>query len=234
VAGGLDHGYRARFLALARRRGASDAQAEADRLLTEARAAAPHGAAHAGALAELFWREAASLPATTTTSAGADAAGADAERSPRFLCDPSLAGLARWLRAAGFEADVGSGVPGHRLPDEALRLGRVLLTTDADALDRRIVAQGALAVVWVPSALTMCEQLRMVAFDLGLAAREPRCMRCGGTLAAAAKEAVRPRIPPRTALWRDDYFLCLSCGGLFWQGTHWERIARALEEAVGR
>jgi uncharacterized protein with PIN domain len=233
VEGRLEHGYRARFRALARRRGAADPAATAERLIGEARARAPHGEAHARALQAIFWREAADAP-RPGPAAGARAPVEEGGPPPRFLCDPSLAGLARWLRAAGFEASVGAGVAAHRLPDEARRLGLVLLTTDAEALDRRIVATGELVAVWVPSSLAMREQLRMVAFDLGLTRREPRCMRCGGALAPAEKEAVRPRIPPRTALWKDDYFLCVACGGLFWQGTHWERIRETLAEAVGR
>jgi hypothetical protein len=225
VEGRLEHGFRARFRALARLSGRPDPQAEADRLIEEARASAPHGPARARALVALWWRQA---------SAAASAARFDPERPPRFLCDPSLGGLARWLRAAGFEAEVAAGVAGHRLPDEALRLGRVLLTTEAEALDRRIVVDGSLRVVWLPSTLTTSEQLRMVALDLGLVPREPRCMRCGGALVPVAKDAVRSRIPPRTALWKDEYFVCASCDGLFWQGTHWERITRTLAEALAR
>ena len=58
-------------------------------------------------------------------------------------------------------------------------------------------------------------------------------MACGGILVAAHKEAVRPRIPPRTALWKDDYFLCADCDRLFWPGTHWSRISSALQAAAG-
>jgi len=155
-----------------------------------------------------------------------------AEDPPGFLCDPSLGGLARWLRAAGYEAALAPDVPGHRLPDEARRRGLVLLTTDAETLERRMVVDGSLIVVWVPSALTLHEQLGMVVRDLGLVRREPRCMACGGALVATSKEAVYPRIPPRTARWKDEYFLCATCDRLFWQGTHWERIAKALEAAV--
>lgn len=151
---------------------------------------------------------------------------------PRFLCDPSLTGLARWLRAAGYEAVVDASVPGFRLPDEALRRGLVLLTTEAEVLERRIVVNGELIVAWVPSALTMREQLTLVMGDLGLGLREPRCMACGGALVARDKEAVRARIPPRTALWKDEYFVCAGCDKLFWQGTHWERIAPALAAAA--
>ena len=154
------------------------------------------------------------------------------EEPPRFLCDPSLGGLARWLRAAGYDALVDPGVAGHRLPDEALRRGRVLLTTETEVFERRIVANGLLVLVWVPSALTMREQLRMVMCDLGLGLRDARCMSCGGFLVATPKEEIFARIPPRTAKWLDEYFVCSSCDRLFWQGTHWERIARTLAEAA--
>jgi uncharacterized protein with PIN domain len=154
---------------------------------------------------------------------------------PVFLCDPSLEGLARWLRAAGYAAELPvGGVPLHRLPDEALRRGLFLLTTEAETLERRIVADGSLRVLWLPSSLATDEKLGLVLRDLGLALREPRCMACGGELVARPKEDVRPRIPPRTARWKDEYFVCSSCDRLFWQGTHWERIARALSAAGAR
>ena len=154
------------------------------------------------------------------------------ENAPRFLCDPSLAGLARWLRAAGYEAAVDEAIPGHRLPDEARARGMVLLTTEAEVLARRLVVKGTLPVVWVPSVLTMREQLRLVVRDLDLDLRDARCMTCGGALVPTAKDEVRERIPPRTARWLDEYFVCAGCDGLFWRGTHWERIARELEQAV--
>ena len=156
----------------------------------------------------------------------------DAAHPPRFLCDPSTAGLGRWLRAAGYEAAADASIPGHRLPEEALARGLALLTTEAEVLERRIVANGSLAVAWVPSALTMREQLALVMGDLALGLREPRCMVCGGALVAREKEAVRARIPPRTALWKDEYYVCSGCDRLFWQGTHWERIAPALAAAA--
>ncbi len=158
--------------------------------------------------------------------------GVASDAPPGFLCDPSLGGLARWLHAAGYEARQLPEVAPHRLPEEALRLGLVLLTSDAETLERRIVADGSLAVVWLPSALTTREKLRLVLRDLRLPLREPRCMACGGELLARPKDEVRPRIPPRTARWKDEYFVCGSCDRLYWQGTHWERIVPALRRAA--
>jgi uncharacterized protein with PIN domain len=72
----------------------------------------------------------------------------------------------------------------------------------------------------------------MVLRDLGLDLREPRCMACGGALVPTPKDVVAPRIPPRTARWKDEYFVCAGCDRLFWQGTHWERIERTLRAAA--
>ena len=152
---------------------------------------------------------------------------------PRFLCDSSLGGLARWLRAAGYEARQGTAGEGDRLLEEAAREGFVLLTSDSRLLDRRLLREGEVLALWIPSAFSKREQLSMLMRDLGLQPRAARCMACGGELRPTAKEAVRARIPPRTALWRDEYFLCAGCDRLFWRGTHWERISGALRVAAG-
>src|SRR6185295_19857459 len=46
--------------------------------------------------------------------------------APRFLCDPSLGGLARWLRAAGYEADA-LRASENDAAGEARRRGAVLV-----------------------------------------------------------------------------------------------------------
>jgi len=152
-------------------------------------------------------------------------------RPPRFLGDHSLVGLLRWLRAAGYEARESETVAG--LAAAEADPGVVLLTTDAGVLDRRVVREERTLVLWLPSALGLTPQLAMVLRDLGLRPREARCMACGGALVPARKEDVRPRIPPRTALWKDEYFLCAGCDRLFWAGTHWSRISTALVAAAG-
>jgi hypothetical protein len=57
-------------------------------------------------------------------------------------------------------------------------------------------------------------------------------MSCGGELRAVAKDEVADRIPPRTARWKDEYFVCSICDRLFWEGTHWQRISRVVALAA--
>lgn len=151
---------------------------------------------------------------------------------PRFLCDASLGGLARWLRAAGYEASWRADASAEDLARRAQREGLTLLTTDTAVLRLKGVRDGAIDVRWVPPTGGRVEQLGLVLRDLELGRREPRCMSCGGALTSVAKDAVLERIPPRTRRWKDDYFVCAGCGTLFWPGTHWERIARRLAEGA--
>ena len=216
--GRIEAGFRHRFAAFLGR-GETE---EIERLMAEGRARAARGE---GDLAHALLRLQETLRPRATTAGG--------ESAPRFLCDASLGGLARWLRAAGYEAELAPGVAPKRLPDEAVRRGAVLLTTDGEALDRRIAADGSLRVVWLPTSLRVEEKLALVLRDLGLALRGPRCMACGGALEERAKESVLGRIPPRTARWKDEYFVCAACDRLYWRGTHWERIAAALRGAAG-
>lgn len=147
--------------------------------------------------------------------------------TPRFLCDASLGGLARWLRASGYEAEIATLSP-LALCERARASGQVLLTSDSQGLDQSAAAHPDLTALWIPVGLDPREQLRMALRDLGLALREARCMACGGALVPVAKGDVAARIPPRTARWLDDYWLCASCDHLYWRGTHWDRIAQAL------
>ncbi len=146
----------------------------------------------------------------------------------RFFCDAGLGGLARWLRAAGYEAFWEEGISDDRLLAEARRTGTTILTTDSMLMERRLLRDRILPALWVPPTLGMLEQLKLVFHEYGLTVRQHRCMSCGGELQRVDKEEMRERIPPRTYRWLNEFFMCSRCGKLFWHGSHWERIANAL------
>ncbi len=150
---------------------------------------------------------------------------------PRFICDAGLGGLARWLRAAGYESHWVQDITDEALIREATRLQAVLLTTDSMLMQRRVLRDRLIPSVWVSPSLNMQEQLRHILAELRLAIREPRCMSCGGELRRVSREKVAERIPPKTLRWLDVYFECQECGKLFWHGSHWEKIRHRLEES---
>ncbi len=154
-------------------------------------------------------------------------------RSPappdRFLCDAGLGGLARWLRAAGYEALWFPDIDDADLLRRAQRFNATVLTTDSLMMERGVLRDGIIRALWLPPTLKKREQLAVVLREFSLEVREPRCMSCGGELRPTDKESLRERIPPKTWRWRDDYFVCANCGRLFWRGTHWQRIEEALK-----
>ena len=150
--------------------------------------------------------------------------------SIRFVCDSGLGGLARWLRAAGYDAAWQPHIEDDHLLRGARRLQATLLTTDAMLMERRLLRDRIIPVFWLSPTLSIPDQLTLVFREFGLVIREPRCMSCGGELRAVPKEDMRDRIPPRTYRWLDEFFVCRRCDKLFWHGTHWHRIMTQLAQ----
>jgi uncharacterized protein with PIN domain len=152
----------------------------------------------------------------------------------RFACDAMLGGLARWLRAAGYDASWSATVGDWELIRLALREGRTLLTCDTGIFRIGIVRDGEVLALLIPHGLSKQAQLAFVLHRLNLPLREPRCMACGGHLTEISREQLGGRVPPRTLAWLERFYQCSRCGQLFWQGTHWQHIAKQLETARTR
>ena len=151
---------------------------------------------------------------------------------PQFACDAMLGGLARWLRAAGFDASWQAGIADWDLIRQARQEGRVLLSCDTGIFRIGLIRDGEIPALLIPqSLLSKQEQLAFVLHRLNLEPRPPRCMACGGALIEVPKETVQERAPPRSFAEVDHFFECMRCNQLFWEGTHWQQIAAVLEEA---
>jgi uncharacterized protein with PIN domain len=150
----------------------------------------------------------------------------------RFACDAMLGGLARWLRAAGYDACWQPGIDDRDLIHLAWAEGRTLLSADTRVFEFAVIRDGVQPALFVPVRLRPREQLAYVLERPHLPLREPRCMACGGELVAVPKEQVATRVPPRTFAWLERFWECNRCRRVFWHGTHWQRIAEALRRAA--
>ncbi|MFO0984587.1 MAG: Mut7-C RNAse domain-containing protein [Planctomycetota bacterium] len=146
----------------------------------------------------------------------------------RFACDAMLKGLARWLRAHGYDTFWQYGIDDGEIVRLALAERRILLTGDSGMMRRKLVRDAVVAALFIRHDLPVRAQLRLVVHRYQLAARPPRCMACGGELRAVDKASVRDEAPPRTYRWLDEFFRCARCGKLYWRGTHWRRIATSV------
>ena len=115
-----------------------------------------------------------------------------------FVCDAGLGGLARWLRAAGYDAAWQPELDDAEVIREAQRRGATLLTTDTLMMERGVLRDGIVPAIWLPPTVETEDQLALVFGEMGLGLRASRCMKCGGELRPVGKEEVAARIPPKT------------------------------------
>jgi uncharacterized protein len=216
----IQRGYEDRFRALLRRARARRLEQGVQWLVAKAqRLSASDGISAAGALARVYECLATGKPFQQVASQ---------PTSVLFLCDAGLGGLARWLRAAGYEAAWQPDIADDELLRQARQIPATVLTTDGMLMERRLLRDRIIPAFWLPPTLSIPEQLALVFREFGLTLRGPRCMSCGGELRRGSKEALRERIPPRTYRWLDEFFVCSRCDKLFWHGTHWQRIVETL------
>ena len=148
----------------------------------------------------------------------------------RFVADAHLGGLARLLRMAGFDTIYRNTLHDAEIEAIALDEGRAVLTRDRELLKRRGIGYGCYV-----RALKAEAQLREVVDRFGLAERMrpfTLCLSCNAPLRLIAKADVLDRLPPRVAATHDEFSSCDCCRGVFWKGSHWQRMARVLDAVL--
>ena len=150
--------------------------------------------------------------------------------NPSFFCDAMLGGLARWVRAAGYDAAFEHGIDDGDLIGRASSEGRIILSCDGGLFERNVITSGEVPALFVPRGLDKFEQLRFVLHQGDLPLRRPRCMGCGGRLIEVPKHAAAAEAPPLAFRRCEKFWRCDRCGKLLWSGTHWLRITKKLAE----
>jgi uncharacterized protein with PIN domain len=56
-------------------------------------------------------------------------------------------------------------------------------------------------------------------------------MRCNAQLEDVSKASVESRLQPLTRANYHEFTMCSGCGRVFWQGSHWDRLVRAVDAA---
>ena len=158
----------------------------------------------------------------------------DADNPPRFFCDAMLGGVARWLRAIGYDAAFEYGIDDGDLVQRASAEDRMILSSDSGLFERNVIKDGQVSALYIPQQLGRLEQLRFVVQELPLSRRDARCMACGGELTEIPKHSVTDEAPPLAYRHCDRFWRCQSCGKLLLHGTHWQKIEGKLAELFGQ
>lgn len=146
----------------------------------------------------------------------------------RFVIDIHLGRLASYLRMMGFDSLYRIDYTDKELARAANIERRVLLTRDRGLLKRSEVTHG-----YYIRACQPYEQLTEVMrrFNLTrLAVPFKLCIRCNGKLDGVPKEIVIDQLPPKVKERHTQFRKCRSCGQVYWQGSHYERMRRFIEQ----
>lgn len=151
-------------------------------------------------------------------------------RETRFIADAHFGRLARYLRMLGFDTLYENTLSDRELVRISTVEHRVLLTRDRELLMHRELTRGVYVRGERPR-----EQIDYVLerLDLRASCRAfTRCMRCNGVLQAVEPRVVLDRVPARVAERFHQFHLCPDCDRVYWQGSHYERMARLVESAL--
>ena len=156
-------------------------------------------------------------------------------REPKFVLDVHLHRLAVKMRLLGLDVDYEPGRDDPELAEISVRTGRILLTRDRQLLMRRIVTHGLYVHNMDPA-----EQIKEVVEKLELGKwLNPfsRCSECNGLLYPVVKgsreyEDVRQAVPPKVREFCTDFSRCGSCGKIYWEGSHMDKIRAWMEELL--
>jgi len=143
----------------------------------------------------------------------------------RFAADRMLGRLARWLRILGHDVAYGPHLGGRTLVARARREGRLLLTRDT-----RLLRDPQLPPHLFLTSDHFREQLREVAAAVPITGPEflARCLECNRLLEEVPRERARDRVPPFVWAANERFFVCGSCGRLYWGATHRAHMLREL------
>ncbi|HKZ98123.1 MAG TPA: Mut7-C RNAse domain-containing protein [Thermoplasmata archaeon] len=141
----------------------------------------------------------------------------------KLICDHMLGSLARWLRFMGHDTAYPKAMDDRDLIRKAREEDRVLLTRD-----KELAARFAGAIVVRSDVLEA--QIREVASALPLRVLDPlsRCSVCNTPIEPASLEAVRDLVPEGVLARERAFWRCPTCGKVYWQGSHWDKMIERL------
>ncbi len=156
----------------------------------------------------------------------------------RFVTDRMLGKLSTWLRILGYDTVYAADLDVKDDEDRfivtfAEREGRILLTRDR-AMIREAKRRG-IRYVYVKGGEVM-EQLKELLhhkIDINLEPVPRRCSTCNGELRKVkdGEEAMllAKSYVPGDKIGKWEFWVCNSCGRIYWKGSHWLNMRERLK-----
>ena len=144
----------------------------------------------------------------------------------KFLCDEMLKGLARWLRAAGYDTEIAkNGETDRELIQQARASKRLLITRDNKLMEFRNAAD-TVRLLHCTNTDNCAKALKEKTSVNWLHQPFSRCLLCNTPL-IGIEDATEVSVPDDV---RDTpLFQCPDCKRIYWSGGHVRRMRERLE-----
>ena len=141
---------------------------------------------------------------------------------PRFIIDAMLGNLATKLRLLGFDSKFYSDIRDIELMKIAENENRILVTKDVQLA--RLSTKRKMEVIQITE-YDEIEQFFRINGKVRLArcfikGDSARCTLCNGLLHNIEKKHVKEKIPMELIERVDEFWECMYCKKIYWEGTH--------------
>ncbi|MDI6727030.1 MAG: Mut7-C RNAse domain-containing protein [Smithellaceae bacterium] len=154
----------------------------------------------------------------------------------KFIVDQNVGKMAKWLRMAGFDAHLFTGADDAAIVAAALAENRILLTRDRRIMKRHVIVAGRITAILIESDQLNAQVQQVIsALRLDISRFHPFtiCLECNRPIEGRVKEAIKDRVPPYVYRTQEHFAECPACRRLYWQGTHWQAMSRAMDGILG-
>jgi uncharacterized protein with PIN domain len=143
-----------------------------------------------------------------------------------------LGKLTRWLRMLGHNVKYSNKLDDAQLIMIAKKERRVLLTRDLE-LYQQATAKGvnAFYLEGTSEAERLAQLAKRFKIPLEIDLKISRCPKCNARVKPVSKEVIENKVEKTTFKFYNEFWQCPKCGQVYWQGAHWTRIRKTLEEA---
>ena len=151
-------------------------------------------------------------------------------RHPAFILDVHLGKLARLMRMAGFDTLYRNDYDDPQIIRIAKEEKRTILTRDIGILKHNMVTHG----YWMHNTDPEKQFKEVVRrFDLEKEVNMfSRCLRCNGLLEPVDKKKVIDTLPECVKKTFTEFWQCSSCGNVYWQGSHYDRMKDKIDKLL--
>jgi len=143
-----------------------------------------------------------------------------------------LGKLTRWLRILGHNVKYSNRLDDNQLLTIAKKERRILLTRDLE-LYQQATAKGVNAFYFerTDEAERLAQLAKRFGIKLEVDMTISRCPKCNTRVKPIEKEKIADKVEKSTFTYYNEFWQCPKCEQIYWQGAHWTRIRKTLEQA---